>query len=296
MINWINAARLRTLPLSLSGIVVGSFVAYKQGFWDTSIFVLALLTTLFLQVLSNFANDLGDSYKGADNTARVGPQRAIQSGKITQRQMILGVTLMALLSLATAIPLILIGTSEMSIHVLWTYILLAFLCVGAAITYTIGKKAYGYHGWGDVMVFIFFGCVSVLGVYTLYSKQFDWSLLFFAICIGLLSIAVLNLNNMRDYENDKAVGKKTIVVKMGFRRAKLYQTSLIVGALVGLLLFIGLKTWWWSLIALIPFVFLLQHLIVVWKTTEPRLLDPELKKVALSTFLIAILFSISTMI
>lgn len=294
--SWIHAARLRTLPLSLSGIIVGSFVAYKQGFWDTSIFTLAMLTTLFLQVLSNFANDLGDSYKGADNEGRVGPIRAVQSGKISQKQMTVGTVIMSLLSLLTAIPLIIIGTHEMPSSVLWAYVILALLSVLAAVTYTVGKKAYGYNGMGDVMVFIFFGLVSVLGVYSLYSKQFDWSLLGMAFGIGLLSIGVLNLNNMRDHENDKLVNKRTIVVSMGFEKAKGYHTLLIVGSLLGILTFIILNEWWLSLIAILPYFILAKHLLKVWKTEVPQTLDPELKKVALSTFMISILFLISTVL
>jgi 1,4-dihydroxy-2-naphthoate octaprenyltransferase len=294
--SWIHAARLRTLPLSLSGIIVGSFVAYKQGFWDIRIFTLAMLTTLFLQVLSNFANDLGDSFKGADNEGRVGPVRAIQSGKITQKGMTLGTVIMSALSLATAIPLIIIGTHDMPSSVLWVYVILALLSVLAAVTYTIGKKAYGYNGMGDLMVFIFFGLVSVLGVYSLYAKDFDWSLFGLAYGIGFLSIAVLNLNNMRDHENDKLVNKRTIVVAMGFEKAKIYHTSLIIGSFIGILTFIVVNEWWLSLISLLPYIVLIKHLVKVWKTDVPQNLDPELKKVALSTFMISILFLISTVI
>lgn len=291
--SWIHAARLRTLPLSMSGIIVGSFVAFKQGFWNTIIFVLAMLTTLFLQVLSNFANDLGDSHKGADNESRVGPMRAVQSGEISQKQMLFGVIVMSFLSFVSAVLLIIIGTKEMPSTVLWGYVVLALLSVLAAITYTIGKKAYGYNGMGDVMVFIFFGLVSVLGSYSLYSKQFDWTLLGFAIGIGCLSIAVLNLNNMRDHENDKRVGKKTLVVGMGFQSAKKYHFSLIVLSLFGILFFIVINKWWWSLIALFPYIFLFKHLNKVRKTKEPHHLDVELKKVAFATFFISVLFLIS---
>lgn len=294
--SWIKAARLRTLPLSLSGIVVGSFVAYQQGFWDWSIFVLSVLTTLFLQVLSNYANDLGDSYKGADNENRLGPMRAVQSGEISQKGMLIGTIVVSILSLATAIPLIIIGVDGMPNSVLWVYVALALLAVFAAITYTIGKKAYGYNGMGDVMVFIFFGLVSVLGVYSLYSKQFDWSLLGFAIAIGCLSIAVLNLNNMRDHENDKEVGKNTIVVMMGFEKAKIYHAALIFISFVGVFGFVLVKGWWWSLISLLPFIILFMHLQKVLKTEDPKQLDDEMKKVALSTFAISILFLISTLI
>lgn len=291
---WIKAARLRTLPLSLSGIIAGSFAAYLEGFWDTQVFTLAMLTTLFLQVLSNFANDLGDSYKGADNENRVGPERAIQSGAISQKQMIKAVILFSVLSLATAIPLIIIGTREMSNSVLWTYVLLAMACVIAAITYTVGRKAYGYHGLGDLMVLLFFGFVSVVGVYTLYTKQIDLAIFGLATCIGLLSVAVLNLNNMRDLVNDAAVNKKTLVVAIGFKFAKLYHGLLISISFLAFLFFIGYQAHLVGLFAALPYVLLFIHLIKVWKIKEPKSLDPELKKVALSTFFIAVLFSIST--
>ncbi len=293
---WINAARLRTLPLSLSGIIAGSSAACANEHWDATIFVLAMLTTLFLQVLSNFANDLGDSYKGADNEGRVGPQRAIQSGVISQKEMIIGVVLMALSALGTAVPLIIIGTQGMPEEVLWTYVFLAFACILAAITYTVGKKAYGYNGLGDVMVFIFFGLVSVLGVYTLYAKTFDISVIGLALSIGFLSVAVLNLNNMRDHQNDAKVGKRTLVVKMGYKRSKIYHTTLIVLALLGLMTTLLLNQWWVGFIALIPFILLFVHIKTVWTTKDPKDLDPELKKVALSTFAISILFLISTLL
>lgn len=292
--HWIEAARLRTLPLSMSGILVGSFVAFKQGFWDIRIFVLALLTTLLWQILSNFANDLGDSFKGTDNDQRLGPKRGMQQGAISQKQMIIGITIISILSVCTAVPLIIIGTQGMHGSVLWVYITLAVLSVLAAITYTVGKKAYGYQGLGDLMVFIFFGLVGVIGVYCLYSKQFDVWLIAFAFTIGLLSIAVLNLNNMRDHKNDKASNKRTLVVILGFENAKIYHTLVITGAFIGLFLFIVAKQWWWSSIALLPFVVLFRHSITVWKIQNPKDLDPEMKKVALSTFMIALLFLIST--
>lgn len=291
---WIKAARLRTLPLSLSGIIAGSFAAYLEGYWNAWIFALAMFTTLFLQVLSNFANDLGDSYKGADNENRVGPERAIQSGAISQKQMTKAVILFSVFALASAVPLIIIGTKEMPSSVLWTYVFLAIACVLAAITYTVGKKAYGYHGLGDLMVLLFFGFVSVVGVYTLYTKQIDIAIFGLATCIGLLSVAVLNLNNMRDHINDAAVNKKTLVVAIGFKFAKLYHGLLIGLSFLAYLFFVVYNSHFIALMAVLPFVFLFMHVVKVWKTTDPKTLDPELKKVALSTFFIAVLFSIST--
>ena len=165
---WISAARLRTLPLSLSGIIAGSAVAYHYGFWDWKIFTLAMLTTVLFQIVSNLANDLGDGIKGTDNDDRIGPERMIQSGAITPKQMRLAVIIISVLSLASAGALLYLGAQRLPDAIIWMYIGLAILCVVAAITYTVGKRAYGYHGMGDLMVFLFFGLVSVLGVYSLF--------------------------------------------------------------------------------------------------------------------------------
>lgn len=288
--------RLRTLPLSLSGIILGSFAAFNLGFWDSSVFVLALLTTVFFQVVSNLANDLGDSIKGADNDERVGPQRAVQSGVISKKEMRNAVILFVLLSMASAIPLIIIGTQDMPSATLWFYIILAIFCIIAAITYTVGKKAYGYHGMGDIMVYIFFGLVAVLGVFSLYTKDFQYETVFLANVVGFLSMAVLNLNNMRDHENDAKVGKKTLVVRMGFNNAKIYHALLITFAFLSLVLYAVATSLYWTLIAAAPFVLLVVHLGKVFKTKDPKKLDPELKKVALSTFLISIIFMITSIL
>jgi 1,4-dihydroxy-2-naphthoate octaprenyltransferase len=288
---WISAFRLRTLPLSLSGIIFGSFLAKEHGFWNVSIFVFALLTTLFFQILSNLANDLGDSQKGTDNEHRIGPMRAVQSGEISQKQMKIAVFIFSVLSLISASYLIKISASGMNKEMITIYGVLAILSVVSAITYTVGKKAYGYNGFGDVFVFIFFGLVSVLGSYTLFTKQFNWEIIFPAITIGMLSTAVLNLNNMRDRVNDTAANKVTLVVKMGKEKAKKYHFSLILMALVTLIITIshlGLLQY----IFLLPVGFLSAHLRKVLTTQEEKDFDPELKKVALTTFGISILYAL----
>ncbi|MFM6964770.1 MAG: 1,4-dihydroxy-2-naphthoate octaprenyltransferase, partial [Sphingomonadales bacterium] len=195
---WLHAARLRTLPLSVSGIIVGTGLAAILGVYDGQIFGLALLTTIGFQVLSNFANDLGDSQKGTDNAQRVGPARAIQSGQLSAAQMKTGMWVVGLLSLLSALFLIKLSIPNLSTTAIFTYVVLALLCIAAAITYTVGKKAYGYRGLGDLMVFIFFGLVSVIGVFLLYGEAFEWLVLFPAVSIGAWSTAVLNLNNLRD--------------------------------------------------------------------------------------------------
>lgn len=280
--------RLRTLPLSLAGIIMGSAIAYYQDFWNGWIFGLALTTTILFQILSNLANDLGDGIKGTDNAERVGPARMVQSGTISAKEMKSSVVLTAILSLLSAGGLIYVGVQEMPAFMLWLYVGLALLCVLAAITYTVGKKAYGYHGLGDLMVFIFFGGVSVLGVYSLFAKNFDATNVLLAITSGLLSTAVLNLNNMRDRVNDAKSGKNTLVVKMGANYAKLYHAFLIIGSLISLGAFIAQFDQPLLFITMLPGLLLLLHLRTVMQTSQPQAFDPELKKVALSTFAISI--------
>jgi 1,4-dihydroxy-2-naphthoate octaprenyltransferase len=288
--HWVSAMRLRTLPLSVSGILVGSAIALASDSWNNWIFGLALSTTVLFQIISNLANDLGDTLKGTDNDDRLGPKRTLQAGVITKKAMKMAIILFSILSLASAAALIYVSIDGMSQSVLLSYIALAIFCVLAAITYTIGKKAYGYNGLGDLMVLIFFGLVSVLGVYSLYTKTFLIDNLLPAVSIGLLSTAVLNLNNMRDYANDAKSGKNTLVVKMGPNQAKLYHALLIVMALLSIAVFIGRIGEPFLFISLAPGIALVFHLRKVMKTTDPRSFDPELKIVAFSTFGISLLF------
>lgn len=280
--------RLRTLPLSLSGIIAGSAVAYYNGAWDGLIFGLALTTTVLFQILSNLANDLGDGMKGTDNEHRVGPERAVQSGLISTKEMKMAVAITAVLSAISAGVLIYLGTQQMPMEILWFYCGLALLCVLAAITYTVGKKAYGYHGLGDVMVLLFFGGVSVLGVYSLYAKEFIQENILLAIAFGLLSTAVLNLNNMRDYVNDHQSGKITLVVRMGPNFAKMYHVLLIIIALGCFAQFVHLVGNPYLFFVLTPGLFLIYHLRTAMKVTDPKNFDPELKKVALTTFALSV--------
>jgi len=290
---WIKAFRLRTLPLSISGIIVGSFCALQNDFWSGTVFTLALVTTVLFQVLSNLANDLGDTLKGADNKDRVGPERAVQSGAITIPQMRNAIILVSILSLASAGILIYFGTKTLSINIVYGYIILAFACVAAAILYTMGKKAYGYLGLGDIFVFIFFGLVSVIGVYPLFANGLDKLIVLPAITIGCLSTMVLNLNNMRDHKNDEAVGKRTIVVKMGYPAAKKYHFSLLLVGFAAWTIFAVISGNYYLGITILPFILLFKHIGFVFKNQNERELDGELKKVALGTFLLSLLFALS---
>jgi len=289
---WISAMRLRTLPLSLSGIILGSSVAHFNGYWNITIFTLALVTTIFFQVLSNFANDLGDGLKGTDNEDRIGPKRAVQSGEISPKNMKIAVIFTSILSFISAGLLIYFSVQNMNLATVWFYIGLTIASVIAAISYTIGRNAYGYHGLGDLMVLFFFGGVSVLGVYSLYAPHFISENILLSIFVGLLSVAVLNLNNMRDFENDLKAKKNTLVVKMGPNSAKIYHALLVITAISSLTIFIQKIEEPLLNLALLPCIVLLLHLKKVMSTKNPEEFDPELKKVALATFALSLFTSI----
>lgn len=293
---WIKALRFRTLPLSLSGIILGSFIAKYNGFWDWNIFILAIITTVFFQIVSNLANDLGDSIKGTDNANRVGPVRSVQSGVISKKEMKTAIIIGVILSCVSSGTLIYLGTKDLPQALLWFYIGLAVCCVVAALTYTLGKKAYGYLGLGDIMVFLFFGIVSVLGVYPLFTKSIDWNLILPASSIGLLSAAVLNLNNMRDRINDAKSGKNTLAVKLGPNGSKFYHAIIVLGGITCQALFIVKLNHNMAFIGISPGIILFIHVRKVMETKNPKDFDPELLKVSLSTFGIAVLTSIGLMI
>ena len=287
---WISAARLRTLPLSVSGIIVGSSLAMNHLFWQSSIFWLAILTTIGFQVLSNFANDYGDGIKGADDN-REGEQRMVSSGVISPKQMKTGILITAIFSMISAIVLIYYAFGAEDFLNSLLFFILGIASVIAALKYTIGKNAYGYSGLGDVFVFLFFGLLSVLGSYYLLEHQMVWDLLLPASTIGFLSMAVLNLNNMRDIENDAKNNKNTLVVSLGCLKAKIYHYVLICLAVLLTLLYSIINDHSIrQLIYVIAFLPLIINLVTVYKNKEPKLLDSELKKVALSTFLFALLF------
>lgn len=292
MKHWIEAARVRTLPLSVSGILVGSFAAISQGAFNWKIVILALSTTVGLQILSNFANDYGDGVKGTDNEDRVGPKRAIQSGTISPGTMRYAIFVTAFLTLVSA--MLLIYASFKGKYFLYSIIffVLGILAIASAIRYTVGKNPYGYRGYGDVFVFVFFGLVSTFGVYFMFLKQVDWLLFLPATAVGFLSVGVLNLNNMRDEASDAKSNKNTLVVKYGGAWAKKYHYFLIVSAMILLIVFAYINDMrdgvfhFDQYLFIVFYIPLIKHLKRVHANTEPRLLDPELKKLALATFFI----------
>lgn len=286
--------RLRTLPLASAGIILGSLLAWNDGFtWLR--FASLLSTAILLQILSNLANDYGDFVKGTDNSKRTGEARMVASGAITPSAMRNAVILFAVLAFASGTLLLL--QLELTEHVLWFFYAVGILCILAAITYTVGKKAYGYSGFGDLAVFIFFGLVSVSGTHYLLSGHFNGFVLLPASAMGLLSTGVLNLNNLRDHINDKASNKNTLVVKMGFAKAKLYHTFLLSIPLVLGFLYVAFNKqsqWQWLFLLTAPIFLKLNS--VVKKNQKPALLDGELKKQALTTLLFAILFGIGNIL
>ena len=290
---FIKAARLRTLPLSISGIIIGSFLASAEAKFDWSICILAILTTIGFQVLSNYANDYGDGVKGTDNNDRVGPKRALQSGAISPKLMLKAIKITSFITLIIALLLIYIAFGTSHLNYFLMFLLFGIASIIAAIKYTMGDKAYGYSGYGDVFVFIFFGLLSVIGSYFLYTKHLDYTILLPAASVGMLSVGVLNLNNMRDRISDEKVNKRTLVVKIGEEFAKYYHYYLLVTAFIFALLYTTIHykspTQFLFIIAFIPIA---KHIFLVYNNRNPKLLDPELKKLALSTFLFAILFGL----
>lgn len=283
--------------MALSCILGGSFLAYQDNLFRIDVLILAALTTILLQVLSNIANDYGDGVKGTDNDNRVGPERAIQSKAISPDQMKRAVIINAIIAFVVGLTLIYTSLKEASVSEILIFTGLGVASVVAAIMYTVGKKAYGYSGMGDIFVFLFFGLIGVFGVYYLHTHIFKWEVIWMATFVGLMSTAVLNMNNMRDISNDKESGKNTLVVKIGFASARYYHSFLIIGAIVSLQLMI----WSFELpsifyLAFLPSFLFLKNALFVHQVQYPKLLDPELKKLALGTFGTVILLWISTAI
>jgi len=288
---WLSAARLRTLPLSISGVIVGTGLAAFHGYSNYLIFILALCTTVGFQITSNFANDYGDGVKGTDNEERLGPARAYQSGLLSSTSLKRGIVISIVINVFLVLGTVYSAFGLERLPFVFVFLLLGAASIWAAVKYTVGDSAYGYRGLGDLFVFLFFGLVSVLGSFFLYTKFLIWTIALPAAAIGFLSVGVLNLNNLRDVVSDKNAGKNTLVVKMGFVKGKQYQVILLLAAMICTLVYVILHfDSWVNLFPLFVFLPILIHLRKVIKTENPVLLDPELRKLALSTFLLSLLF------
>ena len=291
---WFSAARLRTLPLSVSGIFVGSFASFTDNNFNSSIFFLAIATTISYQVLSNFANDYGDGVKGTDIN-RVGPKRTVQSGLITSKEMKKIIIATSIISFLLTISLVFTSFKNSPFYLL-LFLILGLLAIIAAIKYTVGNNPYGYIGFGDLFVFIFFGLISVLGSNFLFTSKLNLSLLYPALTIGLLSVGVLNLNNMRDIQNDKLVGKKTMSARMGLDNSKFYHFLLISISIILMVSFLIKEKSCSLILTLLTFVniiWLVYDLYRVYKIKDPKEFDFFLKPLVLATVFYSISLSIN---
>ena len=295
--SWIKAARLRTLPLAISGILMGAALSYFDGGFNAKVTILAIVTALFIQIFSNFANDYGDSQKGTDNHHRVGPQRTVQSGEISPKLMKTGMIILILVSLISGIGLVAEGTKGLNLSVFMLFLVFGIVALIAAYRYTAGSNPYGYAGFGDVAVFLFFGILPVVGTYFLNVHHLTIEILLPALSIGLFSTGVLNLNNMRDIENDRNSGKNTIAARMGSTNSKIYHSLLISTGMLSSVVFMvlnGRSVFQW--LFLISFPLFINDLIQIHRIHEPRKFDPFLKKLSLTTLLFTLLFGAGILI
>ena len=290
--SWIRAARPRTVLLSFSGVLTGSFLALKEKICYPSVLIFAAVTAIMLQILSNLANDYGDFTKGIDNTERIGPKREMQSGNITKHEMQIGIGLAGLLcAISGCILLFFSFIKSPSWNELAVFAALGVAAILAALFYTLGKHPYGYQGLGDLFCFIFFGWAAVAGTYYLATKNLDFSILLPATSMGFMSNAVLNINNMRDYESDKASGKNSLVVKIGSQNAFVYHAFLLIGSFVCLSVFLIIRhcaiyaQLFWLLFPLFA-----KDLTIIKRNLKTHQFDPLLSKQVRNTFLLTVVF------
>ena len=297
MNRWIEAARPRTLPLAIASILLGNFLAYAAGKFSFLTAALAILTTLLLQILSNFANDFGDSKNGVDNKNRKVALRAVQTGKISPSEMKNAVIIAASLSFISGISLLYFALQYANPQTITAFVGLGLLAILAAIAYTVGKKPYGYMGLGDLSVFLFFGWVGTFGTYYLQTEILNYYILIPASGCGFLSVAVLNLNNLRDLENDRKTGKNSIPVRIGKTYGFYYQKTIM---LLGVCTFIIYLMYQGKPIQLSQNIIIMAGwypLVQIIKQLNskmtPAQIDPYLKKTALSTLFLIVIFGVS---
>ncbi len=290
---WIRAFRLRTLPLALSTIGCGSFIAGFEGKFDSMTFFLTALTTLFLQVLSNLANDYGDTENGADSQDREGPSRAVQSGEISLSKMKKVIFFFVFLSFGTGLTLIIYSFGLSNLPYIIGFLVLGVASIWAAIKYTMGANPYGYSGFGDLFVFLFFGIVGVMGSYFLHTHQLNLMVLLPAITIGTFSVGVLNVNNIRDIDSDEAAGKYSIPVRVGAEKAKVYQVFMLLVGFMTSILYVYLNytsPYQYAFIVVLPLIAI--HLTRLKNASTPAETDPLLKQLAMTTLLYCLIFGL----
>jgi len=291
---WLYAFRLRTLPLALSSIFLASFIAANSGNFRWEVLILAAVTTIILQVLSNLSNDYGDSVHGADSSERKGPIRAVQSGVISTREMKRAIVIFSILALVSGLVLLYVALSDLFLFLV--FLLMGLVAIGAAITYTSGKRPYGYVGLGDLSVFLFFGLTGVVGTYFLHSLSFDPLILLPATSLGLFSACVLNINNIRDIESDEKAGKKSIPVRIGFRAAITYNWYLILVGNFTMIIFCLVTESYGGFLFLLAVPLMVHIGFGIDREDTPSQIDPFLKKMAMATLLWVIAFGMGMII
>ncbi len=294
---WISAFRPRTLPLALASILTGGFLAKANGQFNGAVVALAALTTVLLQILSNLANDYGDSQNGADSVHRQGPQRAVQSGAITPAEMKRAMWGFGAAALVSGVALLLVALGFAGVWVLLAFFVLGLSAIWAAVNYTAGSKPYGYAGLGDVSVFLFFGIVGVCGTYFLQAQTLPLAVLLPAAALGCFATAVLNVNNIRDIVSDKLAGKITVPVRLGPQHARRYHWLLLLLGVGAAVVYVALtyhSPWQWLFLLSLPlFLFNGRQ---VWTRQESMKIDPLLKQMAMSTLLFTLLFGLGQII
>ncbi len=291
--NWISAFRLRTLFLAVATVILGSGLAFHEGYFSIVTFILAFLLAVAIQILANLANDLGDFQKGTDTTGhRQGPTRAVQGGKISPKQMKSAIGIFSIICIVTGLSLVFNAIAHISRLSAVILIGAGAASILAALFYTLGKRAYGYKGWGDLFAFFFFGPVPVIGTYFLHTHSFGFQPVLPAIGMGIISTLILNINNMRDIANDRASGKTTVAVKLGLNRARMYHAILTFASF---LCFLGYNRLyepspWYRYLYLLVFLFLFNILTNVYRKSG-KALDPYLRLTSLSGFFVALLFA-----
>jgi 1,4-dihydroxy-2-naphthoate octaprenyltransferase len=290
---WLSAARPRTLPLALACIITGTGLAAADGAFDWLVALLCVVTAILLQILSNLANDYGDSLHGADHVARQGPKRAVQAGLVTPAAMRRAMAITALLTVASGLLLLWFAFGREAFVSILVFVVLGGAAIGAAITYTAGKLPYGYVGLGDLAVLLFFGWLGVLGSYTVQAGRFDAVLLWPATACGLLAVAVLNVNNIRDLESDRLAGKRSIPVRLGLRRARVYHWLLLGLAVLCATAYVLLTfTSFWQFLYLLAAPLLLRNGLAVARTEALPTLNPWLRQMSLAALAFAVLFAL----
>jgi 1,4-dihydroxy-2-naphthoate polyprenyltransferase len=294
---WIHAFRLHTLPLAASGILLGNFIAIGYNCFHWGIFLLSLLTAILLQILSNLANDYGDTKHGVDNPDRVGPDRIMQSGKVSVSAMKKMLGIFIALCLLTGIILLFVSLPVIGWPAFIVLLVAGLAAIWASYSYTAAENPYGYKGWGDFFVFIFFGLVCVFGAFYLQTGSFNPFVLLAASGIGFYSAAVLNINNLRDLETDIKTGKKSIPVKLGKKGGRRYHVALI---LLGSFSFFAFG-WVFFLhplqfVFLLPVVAILLNSLEVLKDISPEKMTANLKKMSIFTLLLVISIGLSLLI